>query len=54
MRFLNRSAGRLSRHRRSRLAGLLVMLLGLLFMGGLYQVVLSPPTRTPRPSPTKS
>ena len=42
MRFLNRSAGRLSRHRRSRLAGLLVMLLGLLFMGGLYQVVLSP------------
>ncbi|WP_239459837.1 c-type cytochrome [Nocardioides daejeonensis] len=42
MRFLNRSAGRLSRHRRSRVAGLLVMLLGLLFMGGLYQVVLSP------------
>lgn len=42
MRFLNRSAGRLSRHRRSRLAGLLVMLLGLLVMGGIYQAVLSP------------
>lgn len=42
MRLLNRSAGRLSRHRRSRVAGLVVMLLGLLVMGGLYQAVLSP------------
>lgn len=42
MRLLNRSAGRLSRHRRSRVAGLVVMLLGLLLMGGLYQAVLSP------------
>ena len=36
MRLLNRSAGRLSRHRRSRLAGLVVMLIGLLLTGGLY------------------
>ncbi len=38
MRFLNRSAGRLSRHRRGPLAGLLVLLLGLLLTGGLYTV----------------
>lgn len=36
MRLLNRSAGRISRHRRGRLAGALVMLLGLLVTGGLY------------------
>lgn len=36
MRLLNRSAGRLSRHRRGRLAGFVVMLLGLLVTGGLY------------------
>ena len=36
MRFLNRSAGSLSRHRRGPLAGLLVLLLGLLLTGGLY------------------
>ncbi|CAN5135647.1 c-type cytochrome [soil metagenome] len=36
MRFLNRSAGRLSRHRRAPLAGAVVLLLGLLFTGGLY------------------
>ena len=38
MRFLNRSAGRLSRHRRAPLAGALVLVLGLLFTGGLYSV----------------
>ena len=36
MRFLNRSAGRISRHRRGPLAGLMVLLLGLLMTGGLY------------------
>ena len=36
MRLLNRSAGRLSRHRRRPLAGLVVVLLGLLLTGGLY------------------
>lgn len=36
MRLLNRSAGRLSRHRRGPLAGLVVLLLGLLLTGGLY------------------
>ena len=36
MRFLNRSAGRLSRHRRSRSRASLVLLLGLLLTGGLY------------------
>jgi ubiquinol-cytochrome c reductase cytochrome c subunit len=33
---LNRSLGRLSRHRRGPVAGLLVLLLGLLLTGGLY------------------
>ncbi|UMG94886.1 cytochrome c [Nocardioides sp. TF02-7] len=33
---MNRSAGRLSRHRRGPLAGLLVLVLGLLLTGGLY------------------
>ncbi|WP_082599763.1 c-type cytochrome [Nocardioides sp. Soil777] len=36
MRLLNRSAGRISRHRRGPLAGLVVLLLGLLMTGGLY------------------
>ena len=36
MRLLNRTAGRLSRHRRGPLAGLVVLLLGLLLSGGLY------------------
>lgn len=36
MRFLNRSAGRLSRHRRGPLAGLAVLLMGLLLSGTLY------------------
>jgi ubiquinol-cytochrome c reductase cytochrome c subunit len=36
VRLLNRSAGRLSRHRRGPLAGLAVVLLGLLLTGGLY------------------
>ena len=36
MRLLNRSAGRLSRHRRGPIAGLVVLLLGLLMTGGLY------------------
>jgi ubiquinol-cytochrome c reductase cytochrome c subunit len=36
VRLLNRSLGRLSRHRRGPAAGLLVMLMGLLLTGGLY------------------
>lgn len=36
VRFLNRSAGRISRHRRGPLAGLAVLLLGLLMTGTLY------------------
>jgi ubiquinol-cytochrome c reductase cytochrome c subunit len=36
VRLLNRSAGRLSRHRRGPLAGLVVVLFGLLVSGGLY------------------
>jgi ubiquinol-cytochrome c reductase cytochrome c subunit len=36
VRLLNRSAGRLSRHRRGPIAGLVVLLLGLLLTGGLY------------------
>lgn len=36
MRLLNRTAGRLSRHRRGPLAGLAVLLLGLVMTGGLY------------------
>jgi len=36
VRFLNRSAGRLSRHRRRPVAGLLLLLLGLVLTGGLY------------------
>jgi ubiquinol-cytochrome c reductase cytochrome c subunit len=36
VRFLNRSLGRLSRYRRGPVAGLLVVLMGLLLTGGLY------------------
>ena len=36
MRLLNRSAGRISRHRRGPLAGLVLLLLGLVLSGGLY------------------
>ena len=36
MRLLNRSAGRVSRHRRGPVAALVVLLLGLLLTGGLY------------------
>ncbi len=36
MRLLNRSAGRISRHRRGPLAGLVVLLFGLLLTGSLY------------------
>ena len=36
MRFLNRPLGRLSRYRRGPVAGLLVVLIGLLLTGGLY------------------
>lgn len=43
MRFLNRAAGRLSRRRRGPLAGLTVLLAGLLMTGGLY-AVFSPAT----------
>ena len=39
MRLLNRSAGRLSRHRRGPVAGLVLLLLGLLLSGGLYAVL---------------
>ena len=42
MRLLNRSAGRISRHRRGPLAGLVVLVLGLLLTGGLYSAVFSP------------
>ncbi len=40
MRFLNRSAGRLSRHRRSRLAGLVLLLAGLFVTGGVTYAVM--------------
>ena len=36
MGFLNRSAGRLSRHRRRPVAGLLLLMLGLVLTGSLY------------------
>ena len=36
MRFANRSAGRISRHRRGRAAGLILLLLGLLLTGTFY------------------
>jgi ubiquinol-cytochrome c reductase cytochrome c subunit len=39
VRLLNRTAGRLSRHRRGPLAGLVVLLMGLLLTGGIYTAV---------------
>ena len=42
MRFLNQTAGRLSRHRRGPLAGALLLLLGLVTAGGLYTAVMTP------------
>ena len=39
MRLLNRSAGRISRHRRGPVAGLVVLLFGLMLTGGLYTVL---------------
>jgi quinol---cytochrome-c reductase cytochrome c subunit len=41
VRLLNRSAGRLSRHRRGPLAGLLVILAGLLLTGGIFAAVVN-------------
>ena len=42
MRFLNRSAASLSRYRRGPLAGLVLLLLGLLLSGGIYSAVMAP------------
>jgi ubiquinol-cytochrome c reductase cytochrome c subunit len=39
VRFLNRTAGRLSRHRRNPLAGVAVLLLALLMTGGMYALL---------------
>ena len=47
MRLLNRPLGRLSRHRRGPVAGLLVLLLGLLLTGGLVRRLLALPRRRP-------
>jgi ubiquinol-cytochrome c reductase cytochrome c subunit len=49
VRLLNRSAGRISQHRRGPLAGLAVVLLGLLLTGGLY-TVFSPAQANDAPS----
>ena len=52
MRVLNRTAGRLSRHRRGPLAGLAVLLLGLLISGSLY-TVFAPAQATSQASETE-
>ncbi len=52
MRLLNRTAGRLSRHRRGPLAGLAVLLLGLLISGSLY-TAFSPAQADTQPSETE-
>ncbi len=52
MRLLNRTAGRLSRHRRGPLAGLVVLLLGLLISGSLY-AAFSPAQADTQPSETE-
>lgn len=52
MRLLNRSAGRLSRHRRGPLAGLVVLLLALLVTGGAYSL-LSPGAQAGETSTTE-
>ncbi|WP_372490280.1 cytochrome bc1 complex diheme cytochrome c subunit [Nocardioides bruguierae] len=54
MRFLNRSAGRLSRHRRGRLAGAVVLLLGLVAAGSLYSLVSTGATSSASASSTSS
>jgi ubiquinol-cytochrome c reductase cytochrome c subunit len=41
VRLLNRSAGRLSRHRRGPLAGMLVIIAGLLLTGGIFAAVVN-------------
>ncbi|WP_028645762.1 cytochrome bc1 complex diheme cytochrome c subunit [Nocardioides sp. URHA0020] len=41
MRLLNRSAGRLSRHRRGPLAGMLVIIAGLLLTGGIFTALVN-------------
>jgi ubiquinol-cytochrome c reductase cytochrome c subunit len=52
VRFLNRSAGRLSRHRRGPLAGIVLLLLGLLLSGSAY-AVLAPAQATEQESDTE-
>ncbi|CAM3621013.1 cytochrome bc1 complex diheme cytochrome c subunit [Nocardioides zeicaulis] len=52
MRLLNRTAGRLSRHRRGPLAGLAVLLLGLVVSGSLY-TALAPAQAQDQPSATE-
>jgi ubiquinol-cytochrome c reductase cytochrome c subunit len=52
VRLLNRTAGRLSRHRRGPLAGLAVLLLGLLVSGSLY-TALAPAQADDQPSGTE-
>jgi ubiquinol-cytochrome c reductase cytochrome c subunit len=52
VRLLNRSAGRLSRHRRGPLAGLVLLLLGLVLSGGLY-AALSPASADEQASDTE-
>ena len=52
MRLLNRTAGRLSRHRRGPLAGLAVLLLGLLISGSLY-TAFAPAQADSQPSETE-
>ena len=52
MRLLNRTAGRLSRHRRGPLAGLAVLLLGRLISGSLY-TAFSPAQADSQPSETE-
>ena len=53
MRFLNRSAGRLSRHRRGPIAGLVVLLMGLLLSGSLY-AAFAPAQATQQESDTET
>ncbi|MCL8027053.1 cytochrome c [Nocardioides sp. BSK12Z-4] len=51
---MNRSAGRLSRHRRGRLAGAVVLLLGLVAAGSLYSLVSTGATSSASASSTSS
>jgi ubiquinol-cytochrome c reductase cytochrome c subunit len=52
VRFLNRSAGRLSRHRRGPLAGIVLLLVGLVLSGSAY-AVLAPAQATEQQSDTE-